>query len=194
MTLVLRPISWRAACAFVKQHHRHNKPPRGQKFAIAVHADDALVGVVQVGRPIARALDDGLTAEITRSCTDGTANANSMLYGAAVRACKAMGYLRVITYTQADETGASLRAAGFVRVKDIAARGSWAKDSVKRRVGRDVVGNGGVARVLWAAARDVARISLPVPAPGTVDGHPQPCAPAAGAVPGAPAPLEGSHK
>lgn len=149
MSLHLRPISWRYACAFVAHYHRHNKPPRGQKFAISVQDDLGIAGVIQVGRPVARALDDGTTAEITRSCTDGTPNANSMLYGGAVRACKAMGYVRVITYTQADETGASLKAAGFVKVREIAPRPSWATDSVKRRAGRDPIGNGGVARVLW---------------------------------------------
>jgi len=77
-------------------------------------------------------------------------NANSMLYGAIWKAAKAMGYLRCITYTQADETGSSLRAVGWTRVKDLAARKSWA-DSSKGDMAkmRDAVGNGGVDRVLW---------------------------------------------
>lgn len=111
--------------------------------------DLLLVGVAMVGRPVARAFDNGLCAEINRTCTDGARNANSKLYGACAQACKAMGYERVITYTQADEDGASLRAAGFVRVKELPARGSWAESSVKLKALRDGVGNGGVARVLW---------------------------------------------
>jgi len=107
------------------------------------------VGVAMIGRPIARALDDGLTAEINRTCTNGYPNANSMLYGAAMRACKAMGYRRVLTYTQEDETGASLKAVGFIRDKELGARKSWAESSVKLAATRDPVGNGGVARVRW---------------------------------------------
>jgi hypothetical protein len=148
--LVIMPITFKEACAFVLRHHRHNKPPRGHKFSLAVHdACDQVRGVVQCGRPVARAFDDGLTLEINRTCTDGTYNANSCLYGAAARVAGAMGYRRIITYTRQDELGASLRAAGFVRVKEIAARGSWSEASVRLRSIRDPVGNGGVARVLW---------------------------------------------
>ena len=148
--LTLRPITLKASCEFIKQHHRHNKPPIGHKFSIAVHdADGNLVGVATAGRPVARHFDDGLTLEVNRTCTDGAKNANSMLYGAVWRAAKAMGYVRCITYTQMDETGASLRAAGWVRVKDLDARKSWAESSVKLADKRDPVGNGGVARTLW---------------------------------------------
>ena len=146
--MVITPITLREAAAFIAQHHRHNKPPRGWKFGVGLRAD-ALVGVATAGRPIARHFDDGLTLEVNRTCTDGTRNANSMLYGAIWRAAKAMGYRRCITYTQADETGASLRAAGWVKVKGLPARPSWAASSVALRETRDPVGNGGVARVLW---------------------------------------------
>lgn len=108
-----------------------------------------MVGVATAGRPVARHYDDGRTLEVNRTCTDGTKNANSMLYGAVWRAAKAMGYLRCITYTQADETGASLRAAGWVRVKALPARKSWADSSVSLRGKKDPVGTGGVPRVLW---------------------------------------------
>lgn len=143
------PISFKEACDFVRKLHRHNKPPRGHKFSVGLHDDNGLCGVAQCGRPVARALDDGLTLEINRTCTDGTRNANSMLYGACRAAARALGYLRLITYTQADESGASLRAAGFRRAADLPARGSWAESSVKSRAIRDPIGNGGVARVRW---------------------------------------------
>lgn len=70
-------------------------------------------GVAICGRPVARYLDDGLTLEILRCCTEGTGNACSKLYGACCRIGFFMGYDRIITYTLASETGASLRAAGF---------------------------------------------------------------------------------
>lgn len=142
-------MTFRQACAFVADLHRHNKPPRGHKFSVGLFDSARMVGVAMAGRPVARAFDDGLTLEINRTCTDGTRNANSMLYGACWRAAKAMGYRRAITYTQADECGASLRAAGFVKVKDLPARPSWADESVKLKALRDPIGNGGVARVLW---------------------------------------------
>jgi hypothetical protein len=148
-TLKLCPITFARAKEFIKEHHRHNKPPTGWKFGIGLTNDGILVGVVTVGRPVARHFDDGYTAEVNRTCTDGTMNANSMLYGAAWRSAKAMGYTRLITYTQADETGASLKAVGWVRVKELPARKSWAESSVKMRGMRDPIGNGNVPRVLW---------------------------------------------
>lgn len=153
---MISPISLKAAQDFVAQHHRHNKPPVGHKFSIGLkNSDGDLIGVATAGRPVARHFDDGLTLEVNRTCTTGERNANSALYGAVWRAAKAMGYHRIITYTQADESGASLRAAGFVRIKELPARKSWAESSVKMKDKRDPVGNGGVARVLWEIKRAV---------------------------------------
>jgi hypothetical protein len=147
----IRPITFRNACEYVKKLHRHNKPPRGHKFSISVVDEDGeIVGVAMIGRPVARAFDDKLTAEVNRTCTDGYPNANSMLYGAAARACKAMGYRRVITYTQGDETGGSIKGAGFLKVKTLPSRKSWSESSSgKYKDMRDPIGNGGVERVLW---------------------------------------------
>lgn len=152
--LKLKPISFRAAADYVKELHRHNKPPTGCKFCLSVvDEQDVVRGVATVGRPVARAYDDGYTAEVNRTCTDGYANANSMLYGAARRCAWGMGYTRLITYTQADESGASLHAAGFVKVKTLPPRGSWAESSKRLKDTRDPVGNGGVERVLWEVRR-----------------------------------------
>lgn len=111
----LTPITLRQAKAFVSEHHRHNAAPQGHKFSIGLTEGGELIGVCIVGRPSARHMDDGYTEEVLRVCVlEGKQNANSMLYGAAARACKAMGYKSVITYTLPEESGASLRAAGFV--------------------------------------------------------------------------------
>jgi len=111
----LRPITLRAARSFVDEHHRHNEAPQGHKFSIGLWSGNKLIGVVMVGRPIAKANDDGVTAELTRCCVlEGQPNANSLLYAAAWRSAKAMGYKRMITYTLPNESGASLRTAGFV--------------------------------------------------------------------------------
>lgn len=150
----ITPITLRAAQEFVAQYHRHNKPPRGHKFSIGLKNEDGeLIGVATAGRPVARHFDDGLTLEVNRTCTTGERNANSALYGAIWRAAKAMGYARCITYTQADESGASLRAAGYVRVKELPARKGWAASSIALKGKRDPVGNGGVSRVLWEIRR-----------------------------------------
>jgi len=147
VTLRLVPVGWDEARAFVGMWHRHHKrPPPGHKFCIGVATDeDVLVGVAIVGRPVASAFDDGLTLEVNRTATDGHSNVNSMLYGAAARAAFAMGYRRVVTYTQAEESGASLRAAGYRVVAERPARKGWSTRS-RPRVDR---GADGVQRTLW---------------------------------------------
>lgn len=146
--LRLVPVTWQDARGFVKDWHRHHKPPAGHIFRVGVAADDVLVGVALVGRPVAKAYDDGLTLEVNRTATDGTKNANSMLYGAAWRAASAMGYQRLITYTQAGEAGSSLRAAGWRVVAERPARQGWTTPSRPR----DSRGVDGIARTLWEAS------------------------------------------
>jgi hypothetical protein len=99
-----------------------------------------LVGVAIAGRPVARKLQDGATVEVTRTCTDGTKNANSMLYGAITRAAFALGYRRVITYTLASEPGSSLRAVGFRVDAELPARVGWDVPS-RPRYETDLFGN-----------------------------------------------------
>lgn len=113
MKLHAAPISFRDAAEFVRQHHRHHTPPVGHKFSIAAVDGDRIVGVVIVGRPVARRRDDGLTLEVTRLCTDGHRNACSFLYGTAARAAFALGYRRIGTYVLKSEPGTSLAAAGW---------------------------------------------------------------------------------
>jgi hypothetical protein len=154
VNLEVVPVTLKQACAYVTALHRHHAAPRGHKFSLGLTRDGELCGVAMVGRPLARALDDGRSAEVNRTCTDGTPNANSMLYGAAWRAAKAMGYLRMYTYTQEGESGASLRAAGYLLETRLTARKSWAEHSVGLKGLRDPVGAGGVARLRWRIGRD----------------------------------------
>lgn len=107
------PISLAEANEFVRQHHRHHKPVVGHKFSIGCTDGEKIVGVAIVSRPVSRYLDNGLTLEVTRLCTDGTKNACSMLYSAAWRAAKSMGYKKLITYILESEKGTSLNAAGW---------------------------------------------------------------------------------
>lgn len=112
----LVPIDLATARRFVAAHHRHSTPPRGWKWGVGAMVDGRLVGVAVASRPVARALArDGRTLEVTRTCTTGERNVNSRLYGAMARAARALGYLRLVTYTTIDEPGSSLLAVGFRR-------------------------------------------------------------------------------
>jgi hypothetical protein len=122
--LNLSPVTLREANDFVNRMHRNHRPVVGHKFSIAVSDGERVRGVVIVGRPVAYRLDDGWTLEVSRCCTDGAKNACSMLYGAAWRAAKAMGYKRLITYTLPSEGGGSLVASGW-RLVGEAGGGNW---------------------------------------------------------------------
>lgn len=122
--LKIIPITQREAFEFIKIHHRHHKKPIGSVFQIACSIDDKIVGVVTVGRPVARRLDNGYTLEVNRLCTDGTKNACSMLYSAAWRAAKALGWQRLITYILKSENGSSLYASNWILLGERGG-GSW---------------------------------------------------------------------
>ena len=109
----IRPITFKAASDYINKHHRHHKATVGCKFCIGLFDGSKMIGCAVCGRPVSRRLDDGLTCEINRLCTDGTKNACSMLYGASCRIAKAMGYKKVITYILESENGASLKASNF---------------------------------------------------------------------------------
>jgi hypothetical protein len=115
--MTLCPITIRQAHAVVGMHHRHNAPTAGGRFALGAKLDGKLVAVAIVGRTTARLLHDDLTAEISRLCAlpDAPPHACSFLYGACRRVWQAMGGRRIVTYTLQSESGASLRAAGFVK-------------------------------------------------------------------------------
>jgi hypothetical protein len=121
-TLSARPITLRAANDFVTAHHRHNgRTARdGGKFAVGCEdGGGRLAGVAIVGNPVSATYMNGerygRVAEVTRTCTDETApkGAVSFLYGVCARICREMGYDRIISYTLEDESGASLRGAGW---------------------------------------------------------------------------------
>ena len=126
------PTTLREANAYVAENHRHHKPARGC-IAVCALADEngEIHGVGIVGRPLARMLQDGYTAEVTRLCTDGTRNACSMLYRALWRAVRALGYLRLVTYTLPEEGGGSLRASGFTLIGE-AGGGTWHRPNTGR--------------------------------------------------------------
>jgi hypothetical protein len=151
MSLAVVPVTLKEANAFIVAYHRHHKPiNNGYRFCLGVADDGRLCGVAIGGNPLSQYLKNGLTAqvwlfswsenpmeigltaEVRRTCTDGTRNANSMLYGACQRAAKAMGFKRLITYTFKEESGASLRAVGWIN-EGLHGGGSWDVDGRHRQ-------------------------------------------------------------
>ena len=146
MPLELQPITQKEAFVFIDKHHRHHQSPVGWKFGIAVNNGTDVVGVITVGRPVARHYDNGYTLEVNRCCTDGTKNACSMLYGAAWRATKALGYNRLITYVLASESGSSIKASGWKEI-GLAGGGSWSTKS-RPRIDKSPT----IQKTLWEAS------------------------------------------
>ena len=125
--LELVPIGLKAANAWVVENHRHHGKVAGHKFSVGLACRGELVGVAIAGRPSSRMLDDGSKLEVVRvAVLENEFNGCTMLYAAVARAAVAMGYSRqnVLTYILESESGASLLAAGWVRVSD-SAGGSW---------------------------------------------------------------------
>jgi hypothetical protein len=119
------------------------------KFAVgAADAGGILRAVAIAGRPVARLLDNGQTLEVTRVATDKTPDACSMLYGACARAAWALGYTRLVTYTQQGESGASLRAAGWRVVAERPPHPGWDRPSRPR----SLKGTEHMPRTLWEAS------------------------------------------
>jgi len=141
--------------AFVRSHHRHNaRPPAADVIRVGLRRDGQLVAVGMAGTPSAPALMDGRTLEVTRLAVEGqVTNACSRLYGALWRAARSLGWTRMVTYTRADESGASLRAAGWTRDADLAARERVGWDN---RPGRE--SSEPVERVRWVVTATPAPV------------------------------------
>ncbi len=109
------PLELREANAYVAKHHRHHKPVQGHRFSIGVvDSDGILRGACIVGRPVARLAGSPKDVlEVTRLVTDGTKNACSILYAAAAKAGKAIGYRRIQTYILDTEPGTTLKAVAW---------------------------------------------------------------------------------
>jgi hypothetical protein len=111
--LTIRRVELADARVFVARFHRHHSPPQGHRFSLGCYEGTRLCGVAIVGRPVARALDDGTRVELTRCCTDGTPHSASMLIAAAARAAFALGFLQIISDVLEEEAGTSYLAAGW---------------------------------------------------------------------------------
>ena len=130
------PLPLAEANQVVDAIHRHHKPVLRHRFSLAcIDQDGKVRGVAICGRPVARMVDSSMVLEVAGVATDGTSNACSCLLGACARTAKAMGFAQIQTYTLPEEGGASLRGAGWERIRDTRPRGPWKHSDGKPRDG-----------------------------------------------------------
>lgn len=133
MTLEIVPLTLKQANDLVSELHRHHKPVVGHRFSIGVKDETgALHGAAIVGRPTGRKNPQYDWAEVTRLVTNGEKNACSILYAACARIAKEMGFKRIQTFILEEETGVSLKAAGW-KYEQMSEGGNW---NVPSRGGR----------------------------------------------------------
>lgn len=134
MKLRVVPAELAEANALVSQWHRHHQPSVGHRFSLGVVDENGdWHGAYIVGRPVARlAGSPREVLEVVRLVTDGTPNACSMLYAAAARAGKALGFVRIQTYILEEEPGTSLKASGWT-YEGPAGGGQWKHTDGKPR-------------------------------------------------------------
>ncbi len=90
-------------------------------------ATSELVGVAIVGNPLSATLMNGFTAEVLRVCVRDYApkGTNSFLYSRCWRIWQMMGGTKLITYTLASESGASLKGASWKVVGQTKPHNAW---------------------------------------------------------------------
>jgi len=156
------PLTLKQANDLVASLHRHHKPALSHRFSIGVEEtvkcpecygwdniiDPAcekcsgsgwasrITGAAIIGRPVARGCDPYNVAEVTRLVTDGTKNACSILYAAAARIAREMGFTKIQTYILEDEPGTSLLAAAW-SFESKTAGGDW-NVGAQKRTGRGI--------------------------------------------------------
>ena len=142
------PCSLRKGNDFVEAYHRHSiRTSRdGGKWAIAASCGSAVVAAAIVGNPLSATLMDGFTAEVLRVCVlpEAPRNCNSLLYGACRRIWFEMGGALILTYTLTEESGASLRGAGWVMAAEIKGHDTktWGKQDHLRRTEQAILAKG----------------------------------------------------
>lgn len=119
------PMELKYCKSYINENHRHHIAAVRDKFRVGCENGGVIVGCVQVGRPVARRLDDGQTLEVLRLCSDGTKDVCSFLYSRAARIAKELGYAKIITYILETEDGTSLKASGWHLEADNVGGGSW---------------------------------------------------------------------
>ncbi len=156
--LVTQPIPVKRAERFVASIHRRLPRVTGGMWALAAMRGGAIVAVAMVGRPTARMSDAAgklapqpnlevlRVAAVERDASEsGHKGACSMLYAACSRAAKEMGADNLFTYIHKDETGTTLKAAGW-RSGGPAGGGEWDRDARPRQTAIDAE-----TKLIWFA-------------------------------------------
>lgn len=154
MSLRVVPLELAEANEFVRRYHRHHQPTKFHRFSIgAVDADGVLRAAAIVMKPVARlGGNQREVLEVSRLVSDGTKNACSILYAAAARAGKELGYCRIQTYILEEEPGTTLKASGWI-YEGIAGGGQWKHtDGKTRRTDQPTGKKGRWAKVLNEAS------------------------------------------
>jgi len=133
--LKIVPLELRELNELVEKWHRHHKRVQGHRFSIGVmdNKTGEIVGGCSVGRPVARRVNPKEVLEVTRLVTNGHRNACSILYAAAARVGRELGYKKIQTYILQSETGKSLIASGWECENNSAGGGQWKHTDGKPR-------------------------------------------------------------
>lgn len=135
----ISPSTVKAALRFVAEHHRHLPSLQGGLFACGLKDGGAHCGVAIAGNP-PRVWQGTGRFVISRVATREAVNDFglhaapycSMLLSAICRAGAALGYEEAWTYTLPEESGVSLKAAGFVDM-GLTDGGEWDRPSRPRK-------------------------------------------------------------
>lgn len=139
----IQPITIKKANEFVANNHRHHRPTsrNSGKWALAAHetVNGSIVGVAIVGNPVSATYMDGVTLEVTRLCVLSSAPKGtcSFLLSRCSSIWKMMGGKKIITYTLASESGASLRGAGWELAGTVHPHNRWIDKVKKDGIARD---------------------------------------------------------
>src|SRR5207302_682509 len=95
-----------------------------------------LHGAAILARPVGwRSSETRDVIEVARLVTDGTPNACSMLYAAAARAARSLGYREIVTYIiDGAESGVSLKASGWT-LSGYTKPASWTQGRSRQQTG-----------------------------------------------------------
>lgn len=110
----VEPITLHTANAYSVKFHSSKTRVPGCRFCLGLFVGELLRGVIIVGRPLNQQNDNATTAAITRLISvDAPRLGMSHLIGRVKKACRAMGYKKLLTYCDASTESTCFRASGF---------------------------------------------------------------------------------
>lgn len=122
----VKNIKYKAALEWIKNQRGNVMTPHDIRFCISVVDDSGEIrGAAILGRPRNEGTDNGATLEMIPAFK--TKNDGIFLYNAAARACFALGYSRIITFTGKWEYVDTITAAGYERAAEYNKRIRWQK-------------------------------------------------------------------